>query len=79
MSSDTFELYKPSRDVFNAINESCETHRDEIAKLMKLMISKIADGFDLQRCAVFRFSTHAEDDTGSLVKMQLSLKRRWKN
>ena len=32
------------------------------------MTSKIADGFDLQWGAVFGFSTHAEDDTGSLVK-----------
>ena len=41
--SETFELCIPSEDVCKAINETCE-----ITRLMKLMTSKIADGFDLQ-------------------------------
>ena len=34
-----------------------------------MMIYKIADGFDLQRGAVFGFGTHANDDTGTLFKV----------
>ena len=44
-------------------------HNSEITRLMKLMTLKIADGFDVQRGAVFGFGTHADDDTGSLVKV----------
>ena len=33
------------------------------------MISKIADGLDTQRGAVFGFGAHKDDDTGSLVKV----------
>ena len=33
------------------------------------MISKIADGIDVQRGAIFGFGTHANDDTGSLFKV----------
>ena len=36
---------------------------------MKIMISKRADGSDVQRGAVFGFGTYAEDDTGSLMKV----------
>ena len=43
-------------------------HNSEITRLMKLMTLKIADGFDVQRGAVFGFGAHA-DDTGSLVKV----------
>ena len=33
------------------------------------MISKIADGFDVQHGALFKFGTHADDDSGSLFKI----------
>ena len=40
--------------------------------MMKIMIQKIADGFDTQRGAVFRIETHANDDTGSVMKISIS-------
>ena len=33
------------------------------------MISKIADGFDVQHGALFKFGTHADDNSGSLFKI----------
>ena len=67
--SETFELCTPPKDVCEAIEECSKMYRDEITALMKIIISKIADGFDVQRGAIFGFGTHAEDDTGSLVKV----------
>ena len=55
--------------VCQAIDECSMAYGDQIIALMKTMISKIADGFDVQRGAIFGFDTHADDDTGSLVKV----------
>ena len=59
----------PDDDVCSTINECAVQHREEIVELMRMIISKIADGFDLQRGAVFGFGTHANDDTGTLFKV----------
>ena len=40
--------------------------------MMKIMIQKIADGFDTQRGAVFGIETHTNDDTGSVMKISIS-------
>ena len=69
VSKEMFTSGLPDNEVCSIINECAEEHKDDIAQLMRMMISKIADGFDLQRGAVFGFGTHANDDTGTLFKV----------
>ena len=66
---ETFERCIPSQEVCEAIEEACQNNRHEIVQLIRLMISKIADGFDVQHGALFKFGTHADDDSGSLFKI----------
>ena len=44
-------------------------HKEEIITLLRFFISKIADGFDLQKGVIFGFGTHADDDTSSVIKI----------
>ena len=69
VSKEMFESCAPEKEVCCVIDECVKVYKDQIVALMKMMISKIADGFDLQRGAIFGFGTHANDDTGSLLKV----------
>ena len=69
VDKEMFTSSLPDADVCLFIDECAAKHKDEIAELMRMMISKIADGFDLQRGAVFGFGTHANDDTETLFKV----------
>ena len=48
---ETVEHCIPSQEVCEAIEETFQNNRNEIVQLIRLMISKIADGFDVQRGA----------------------------
>ena len=69
VSKEMFESCAPDKEVSAIINECAKVYKDQIVALIKMMLSKIADGFDLQRGAVFGFGTHANDDTGPLLKV----------
>ena len=69
VTKEMFTSGLPDNEVCSIIDECAKEHKDEIVELMKMMISKIADGFDLQRGAIFGFGTHANDDTGTLFKV----------
>ena len=68
-NKDMFSSGLPDDDVCRVIDECAVKYKDEMEELMRMMIYKIADGFDLQRGAVFGFGTHANDDTGTLFKV----------
>ena len=69
VSKETFEMCLPGEEVCSLLDECATEHQDQIIALINMMTAKIADGFDLQRGAVFGFGTHADDDKGSLFKI----------
>ena len=69
VSSDIFKLCIPQKAIYHMIDATVKVHSEEIIPLMKLIISKIVDGFDLQCGAIFGFGTHANDYTESLLKI----------
>ena len=69
ISKEIFLTCAPDKAVLDSIDECTKSYGNQIVPLMKLMISKIADGFDVQRGAIFGFGTHADDDTGPLLKV----------
>lgn len=69
VSPEIFKSCIPDKAICKAIDESIQMYSDQIVPLMKLIVSKIADGFDVQRGAIFGFGTHANDDTGSVFNV----------
>ena len=69
ISKEIFLTCAPDKAVLDSIDECTKSYGNQIVPLMKLMISKIADFFDVQRGAIFGFGTHADDDTGPLLKV----------
>ena len=69
VSKEIFETCAPGKAVCEAIDECSKSYANQVVALMKMMITKIADRFDLQRGAIFGFGTDAKDDTGPLLKV----------
>ena len=53
-----------------------QVYKEQFVPLMKVIISKIVDGSDLQRGATIGIGTHAVDDAGSLVMCQMQLMKK---
>ena len=55
VTKDMFISSLPHDNVCLTIKECATQHKEEIVELIRMMMSKYADGLDLQRGAVFRF------------------------
>ena len=69
MKNEYSKLCIPSTDIYIALEVLIKAHKDEIINLIKLFVSKIADGFDTQKGSIFDFGTHAEDEPESVFKI----------
>ena len=65
MFKDTLAKDKLLQVLFN----TCQEYKEEITKILKLCLVKFQKGFDNQKGAIFGFDTHAEDETGDVLKM----------
>ena len=69
VSNNIFKSCIPDKAVCQSIEDCIQVYKDQIMPMMKLIISKISDGFDLQQGAILGFGTHANDETGSVLKV----------
>ena len=63
----------PSTDIYIALEVSIKFQKDEIFNLIKLFVSKTADGFHTQKGSIFDFRTHAEDEPEYVFKISSAI------
>ena len=44
-------------------------YKEDVIRILRNILPRIAEGFSIQRGAMFRFGPHAEENTGSLLKI----------
>ena len=64
-----FKSSLPKECLRECVKNSALQYKKEVINLMEIILPRLAEGFSEQRGAIFGFGPHAEEDTGTLLKI----------
>ena len=69
VSNNMFKAALPNVEIRNSLKSCVDEHSEDIVKLLRIFLPKMARGFAKQRGSVFCFGQNKDDNTGSLLKI----------
>ena len=69
-----WQYAQPNATLKESLNTCIKEHSHQITCLLKILLQKMADGFSIQKGALFGFGPHAENSTGTLFKISTASK-----
>ena len=64
-----FQNSLPKQCLLDNLDDNIKQYSDEIVSILKLALKMFADGFAVQKGAIFGFGKQAEDQTGTKLKI----------